>query len=61
MQNKRISAVIPSELYDDIKKLCESSSRSVNYMISKLLTQAIKEKIRKSGKKQNHTEHHTSN
>jgi len=52
---KRISAVIPDELYDQLKLVSEKSSRSVNFVITQLLNQGIKEKKRKSVKKKSFT------
>ena len=58
---KRISAVIPTELHNEISNISKLYSRSLNYTIVSLLTTGIKEKTRNRGKKQSSITDNSSN
>jgi hypothetical protein len=58
---KRVSIVLEENLFDSIKKISDDIDRSMNYTISLLLQQAVKEKNRKRNAKKSTTEYHSPN
>ena len=58
---KRISLLIPDELYIQILKVAQSDNRTFTYAATSLLQKALKEKNRKRGKKEVHFTHNTTN
>lgn len=58
---KRISLLIPDDLYMEVLKVAKSDNRTFTYAATVLLHKALKEKNRKRVKKEVHFEHNSSN
>lgn len=58
---KKVSLLIPNELYIEILKVAQSDNRTFSYAAIALLQKGLKEKTRKRGKKEIHPAHNTSN
>lgn len=60
MTMKRYTLYLDEEIIEMIKELAKSKKRSLSFMVSVLLQQAVKEKNRKRVK-ENNTEPHSTN